>query len=523
MEPRLLVRGVRSAASYVIKTPSKQVPRVVYNYNPSAYTSLCPASIRDRSYHVRSSPAIEAAHARVLEDFRKAREETALDIFCSLQTHYPDWTVTMTPGSTGLKAFADAGQATAKLDVESEKLLSQLKYELAKDRKVASFQELVEFARYDYQWAGNSFIVYQFCKNYYDDDDPPQCTMFFILQKREGSELDDDGRSKSVKGLIAAATSYAQGMQEKGILLFDQSGWKKNTELWESVQQSSWENVILDESLKASLKRDVAGFFDERANYERFGVTWKRGIIMHGLPGNGKTLSVKALMRGLATRPNPVPTLYVKSTASQYGVTYAIRDIFKKARKMSPCLLVFEDLDSLITEDSRSYFLNEVDGLESNDGIMMIGSTNYLEKLDAGITKRPSRFDRKYHFDLPAAPERTKYCEQWRSRLADKAVNFPQKMCSAIAGITDGFSFAYLQEAFISSLLVLANEQNEAGRAAEERAQDGNSSDFESVPFWRVINQQVNMLRNEIKGSRKSAEDAIGYNGPKPASKAGFA
>jgi AAA+ superfamily predicted ATPase len=190
---------------------------------------------------------------------------------------------------------------------------------------------------------------------------------------------------------------------------------------------------------------------------------------------------------------------------------------------MSPCLLVFEDLDSLITEDSRSYFLSEVDGLESNDGIMMIGSTNYLEKLDAGITKRPSRFDRKYHFDLPAAPERAKYCEQWRSRLADKGVDFPERMCPAIAGITDGFSFTYLQEAFISSLLVVANQQNDAGRAAEERAQDGDSSSLESVLFWRVINQQVNMLRNEIKGSRKSAEDAIAYNGPKPASRAGFA
>ena len=125
------------------------------------------------------------------------------------------------------------------------------------------------------------------------------------------------------------------------------------------------ENVILDQTLKDSLKRDVEGIFDERANYEQFGVSWKRGVIMHGLPGSGKTLSVKAHMRGLSSRPNPIPTLYVKSTASQYGPTYAIRDIFKKARKMTPCLLVFEDLDSLITEDSRSYFLNEVDGLEA--------------------------------------------------------------------------------------------------------------------------------------------------------------
>lgn len=125
------------------------------------------------------------------------------------------------------------------------------------------------------------------------------------------------------------------------------------------------ENVILDQTLKDSLKRDVEGIFDEKSNYERFGVSWKRGVIMRGLPGSGKTLSVKTHMRGLSFRPNPIPTLYVKSTASQYGPTYAIRDILKKARKMTPCLLVFEDLDSLITEDSRSYFLNEVDGLEA--------------------------------------------------------------------------------------------------------------------------------------------------------------
>ena len=53
MESRLLVRGVRSAASYAIRSPSQQVLRM-YNHDPSAYTCLVPASIHDRSYHVRS-------------------------------------------------------------------------------------------------------------------------------------------------------------------------------------------------------------------------------------------------------------------------------------------------------------------------------------------------------------------------------------------------------------------------------------------------------------------------------------
>ena len=76
------------------------------------------------------------------------------------------------------------------------------------------------------------------------------------------------------------------------------------------------------------------------------------------------------------------------------------------ARRMAPCLLIFEDIDSLVSPMVRSYFLNEVDGLESNHGILMIGSTNHLERLDPGIAKRPSRFDRKYFFDVPSRNER---------------------------------------------------------------------------------------------------------------------
>ena len=54
----------------------------------------------------------------------------------------------------------------------------------------------------------------------------------------------------------------------------------------------------------------------------------------------------------------------------------SLRQIFSKARQTAPCLLLFEDIDSLVTEEVRSYFFNEVDGLEDNRGILMVGSTN---------------------------------------------------------------------------------------------------------------------------------------------------
>ena len=54
----------------------------------------------------------------------------------------------------------------------------------------------------------------------------------------------------------------------------------------------------------------------------------------------------------------------------------SVRQIFQKARQVAPCMLLFEDVDSMVTNLVRSYFLNELDGLENNDGILMVGSTN---------------------------------------------------------------------------------------------------------------------------------------------------
>jgi len=72
-----------------------------------------------------------------------------------------------------------------------------------------------------------------------------------------------------------------------------------------------------------------------------------------------------------------------------------MQDVFDKARQLSPCVVVFEDLDSLITDRNRSFFLNQLDGLSGNDGLLIIGTTNHFERLDPALSTRPSRFDRK--------------------------------------------------------------------------------------------------------------------------------
>ena len=77
------------------------------------------------------------------------------------------------------------------------------------------------------------------------------------------------------------------------------------------------------------------------------------------------------------------------------GEEGSMAEVFRKARQRSPCVIILEDLDSLINNQNRSFFLNQLDGLEGNDGLLIIGTTNHLDRLDPGLSSRPSRFDRK--------------------------------------------------------------------------------------------------------------------------------
>lgn len=186
-------------------------------------------------------------------------------------------------------------------------------------------------------------------------------------------------------------------------------------------------------------------------------------------------------MHTLYSRPDPIPTLYVRSLTSYGGPEASLSSIFSKARQQAPCFLVFEDLDSIVTDAVRSYFLNEVDGLRNNDGILMVGSTNHLDRLDPGISKRPSRFDRKYLFPDPDMEQRVQYCDYWRHKLCDNEdIEFPEVLDKAIASITKGFSFAYIQEAFVAALLAIANaddDDDETEVGSEDEDDDSNLDD----------------------------------------------
>ena len=232
------------------------------------------------------------------------------------------------------------------------------------------------------------------------------------------------------------------------ILVFHDGYFQKDKQLFDSIKSATFDNLILPDSLKQQIQNDFQQFFDSREIFERYGIPWKRGAIFIGPPGNGKTHTLKALINQLGK-----PCLYIRSFKSQDETEQEnMAEVFKRARMTTACLLVLEDLDSMIDNKNRSFLLNELDGFQPNTGVVVLATTNHPEKLDSSILDRPSRFDRKYYFQLPAEPERLTYVERW-NECVQPEMRITKARAAALAGTTEGFSFAYLKELLVASMV----------------------------------------------------------------------
>ncbi len=279
-------------------------------------------------------------------------------------------------------------------------------------------------------------------------------------------------------------------------------GWEDAPELDAEIARVTWEDVVLNPVMMARLRDSVEGFAASRDTMRDFGFPWKRGVLLVGPPGTGKTMACKAAASALPD----FRFLYVRDLREQKEKE-SIETIFKRARKLAPCILAFEDLDGFINDENRTVFLNEMDGFASNDGLLIIASSNHPGKIDEALLKRPSRFDRVFHLGLPELPERRAFCEKvlTRDSLASKlAPGFDiAALCDAVAAKSDGFTPAYLKEAFVS--------------AALSRAQNGATTLNEQ--FADAVLEQLTELKAHLKKTKnpdamaemKSGDDAIGF------------
>jgi hypothetical protein len=246
------------------------------------------------------------------------RVNTDATIAKALREEYPQLQLVIVPSfGVDLLGYASAGHASfTAVDPGSSELPSSLMWKvyLAPGRRIdgnpGRLADQVLFAKFLYKWQDTEFILY-------------------LVDGRDGTSSYPTVRNHYIlttntakaDGLVLAAGQWGNELHEE-VWVWDNGMWRKSAELYQSILKASWDAVILDEGMKKAIIADHQSFFDSRDTYARLKVPWKRGVIYHGPPGNGKTISIKAMMHTLYERKDPVPALYVRSFSSVRSGTH---------------------------------------------------------------------------------------------------------------------------------------------------------------------------------------------------------
>jgi len=182
----------------------------------------------------------------------------------------------------------------------------------------------------------------------------------------------------------------------------------------------SWEEVGGLETVKLELQEAVEWPMKYPTLYSKLGHRMPRGILLHGPSGTGKTLLAKAV--ATESEANFISVRGPELLSKWVGESErGIREIFRRARQASPCVIFFDEIDSIapvrgvggetaVTERVVSQLLTELDGIESLHGVVVLAATNRADMIDTALL-RPGRFDKIILVPLPDKEGRKKILE----------------------------------------------------------------------------------------------------------------
>lgn len=188
---------------------------------------------------------------------------------------------------------------------------------------------------------------------------------------------------------------------------------------------------------------DIKGFWESRETFKKYNFIHKRGILLYGEPGCGKSGIIQLCIKYLIEEQNGIVINLTDSDSVEY-----YSSVIPQLRKIEPdrpIIVILEDIESIAGEEryQTSKVLNLLDGVNQIDNVVYIATTNYPEKLEERITNRPSRFDRRYCVEHPNSEIRMSY---FKSKLGEDCEYDLEYWVKK----SDGMSLAHLRELVIS-------------------------------------------------------------------------
>merc|ERR1712159_742728 len=282
------------------------------------------------------------------------------------------------------------------------------------------------------------------------------------------------------------------------------------------VPNIKWDDIGGLEDVKRNLQEMILYPIDHPDKFEKFGMNPSRGVLFYGPPGCGKTLLAKAVAN--ECQSNFISVKGPELLTMYFGESEAnVRDTFAKARAAAPCVLFFDELDSIAQQRGNSQgdaggagdrvmnqLLTEMDGVGQKKNVFIIGATNRPDIIDPALM-RPGRLDQLIYIPLPDEPSRLGVltANLRKSPLA------PDVNLSRIARLTDKFSGADLTEICQRACKYAIRESIELSirkrrqRMANPDAMDDEEEEEDPVPEITIAHFQQAM-----QTARRSVSDA---------------
>lgn len=194
--------------------------------------------------------------------------------------------------------------------------------------------------------------------------------------------------------------------------------------------------TVLPDSASDRVLESIQTFWERKEEFRRYGQIFKRGILLYGPPGSGKTSTLQLLMKDLLMQRNG---LVVLGNVPPDLLT-RILGLLRRIEPDRLLITIFEDLDELCRRFSEAELLSLFDGEAQIDHCVHLATTNYPELLDARFINRPSRFDEVIRIGMPTYEARLAYFTQ---------TGLDAGTAEEWAGQTEGLSIAHLRELLV--------------------------------------------------------------------------
>ncbi len=278
-----------------------------------------------------------------------------------------------------------------------------------------------------------------------------------------------------------------------------------------------WDSVGGLDSVKGELKEAVEWPMKYPESFERMGIRPSRGILLYGPPGTGKTLLAKAVAK--ESEANFIQVKGPSLLSMWVGKSEeGMRKIFERARQVAPCIVFFDEIDSLagkrgnetgskVTERVLNQLLAEMDGLEDLNDILIIGATNRPDMLDPALL-RPGRFDRILLVNAPEEEGR-KMILDIHTKKMPLAKNVKMK---EVAKKTIGYTGADL-EALVREAAMLALREDMSSKEVKKKHFDEALKKIKPSVTKSTLDVYKKVEENFLKSAKAAVPMANSYLG----------